>query len=615
MNSPKEMDAERIDAGYWVRTGSAITGVTPTSTMAATTGSDRFGSRVRSHLRSAPDRSGLVSRTMILRGALPGRMMVGGKDPPVRHPSVVLLVCLGLVLASCSTVADVAETTTASTDQDPPATSTTMPGLPATLTTSTTSSAEVPASTSASSGEEFIPPQPFVAPHPTASGGGSGCSPGSGPLPDGVWFGYIDAVSVTAIDFDLACFMACDHGTGFTIRNDNPAVRNVDVREGAVVVFQNPDGEDWLESFDVFRQHEEADLHTRRWIYINDGTISHIVQAMGTRGCRSSVVDVEWMVDLPGASGVAFNDLGLLAVTNDGSGDNRFYWRSDDWTTWGSFTGNANSGDATWAVAGSEDAFAFGATVYRWTGSSWTSDTFETLGEGAHVLDMSGDRVLMAGTSGDIAEVYVLTRSGTRWTSETITLGSVDEWQTWSGTISGSTFAVADTGIDTASGRGSVQVYDFDGTSWVRTTTIPDPWPQDDWAGNWGSSIDMDGDLLVVGADGATPGPGTPGAVYAYFRTDKGWESELLGEGGEGFGSHVRIDGSTVVAGAARADPDATIWVFTVADPGWLGTPIAAPLDGDQTDWRWVWGVDVHGDLVAVATDSDLWIGRIVPVW
>ena len=164
--------------------------------------------------------------------------------------------------------------------------------------------------------------------------------------------------------------------------------------------------------------------------------------------------------------------------------------------------------------------------------------------------------------------------SGNSWDSETIPIGPIDEWQTWAGTISGSTFAVADTGMDTANGRGTVHIYDFDGTSWTRTATIPDPWHRDDWGGNWGSSIDLEAGLLVVGADGATPGPGTPGAIYAYVRTASGWVAELVGEGGEGFGFDVHTDGSTIVAGAARSDREATFWVFTAADLGWMGTPV-----------------------------------------
>jgi hypothetical protein len=428
-----------------------------------------------------------------------------------------------------------------------------------------------------------------------------------------VWFGFIDGMSKDSINFDLACFAACDPGAGFVILNDNPAARTVVVRDGAVVIFENPDGDDWFDTFDGYRGYEDADLYNDVWIYVNDGAVTHIVEPASTRGCRSSAIDVEWTTELPLAQGIAFNDLGLLAVAADGSADNRFYLRSSGWSSSDTVRGEPATGWEGWTVAGSGNAVAFGATVSRWSGSSWSSQAFNTLGEVVHVLDMSGDRVLMAGTSGDKAQAYVLTRSGSGWATDTITIGSTDSWQTWSGTISGMTFAIADTGMDTADGRGAVQIFDLVGADWTRTATIKDPWHRDDWGGNWGSSADMDGDLLVVGADGATAGPGTPGAIYAYHRTQGGWDGELVGEGGEGFGFGARVDGDTIVAAASSGDREATAWVFTVVDHGWLGTPIQVPIDGDEvTDW--VFGIDVDGDLIAISTQSGLWIGRIIPV-
>lgn len=530
----------------------------------------------------------------------------------MRHRWVLAAVCVTLVAVSCSTVGDTGSTSTTTSSSSPDSTTTIPASSTTTVSTTITTSEETETTTTSFEGA-FAPPQPFVSPHPTATGGGSGCSPGPGPLPDGVWFGFINGMTDAAIDFDLACFVACDPGVGFTIRNDNPAGRTVEVADGAVVVLENPDGDDWLESYDAYRGYEEAALHNDVWIYVNDGVMTHIVDFAAIRGCRSAAVDVEWTVDLPAAARIAFNDLGLLAVDHEGGGENRFYWRSSDWTSWDPLSGEAHSGWQAWTVAGSADTVGLGATIHRWSGSSWHSTTVDTLGESVHVLGMTEDRVLMAGTSGGEAQVYVLTPIGDAWVPDIISLGSVNRWETWSGTISGSTFAVADTGIHSADGRGTVHIYDFDGTAWTRTATIRDPWVPGDWGGNWGSSLDLDGDILVVGADGVTPGSGTPGAVHAYRRTADGWGAELVGEGGAGFGYDARIDGTTIVAGASPGDPLVTFWIFVVVDGGWLGTPIRVPIDGDE-EQDWLWGVDVDGDLVAVSTQSGLWIGRIIPV-
>jgi len=68
---------------------------------------------------------------------------------------------------------------------------------------------------------------------------GSGCSPPGYVLPDGIWFGYAEAVAAGVITFDLACYFTgtaaetgsaagnCDNEFGYCIRNQNPKVFSV----------------------------------------------------------------------------------------------------------------------------------------------------------------------------------------------------------------------------------------------------------------------------------------------------------------------------------------------------------------------------------------------------
>ncbi|NNE73577.1 MAG: GerMN domain-containing protein [Acidimicrobiales bacterium] len=78
---------------------------------------------------------------------------------------------------------------------------------------------------------------------------GSGCSPGDGALPDGRWFGYVDAASDDDLSFDLACWFigiaaieaAAEDGVespppnGYHIRNEREVVRDLDVAPGTQV--------------------------------------------------------------------------------------------------------------------------------------------------------------------------------------------------------------------------------------------------------------------------------------------------------------------------------------------------------------------------------------------
>ncbi|HEY6629066.1 MAG TPA: hypothetical protein VI193_08815 [Acidimicrobiia bacterium] len=76
---------------------------------------------------------------------------------------------------------------------------------------------------------------------------GSGCSPGPGPLTDGIWFGYIAARRSDAIDFDLACLLPNDW-VDVEMVNSSAALRTLPV-EGDLLVTQMIVSEFESESF------------------------------------------------------------------------------------------------------------------------------------------------------------------------------------------------------------------------------------------------------------------------------------------------------------------------------------------------------------------------------
>ncbi len=116
---------------------------------------------------------------------------------------------------------------------------------------------------------------------------GSGCSPGTTNLPDGVWFGRIEAASSTAVEFDLICFAPTPPGEDGVGRmtNSNPRLRTVPVASGAAVYAIAPDGgwmlmpyPDWrivLPGAGMFCPPEGCwDV----WLYVNGGQVTEIVQ-------------------------------------------------------------------------------------------------------------------------------------------------------------------------------------------------------------------------------------------------------------------------------------------------------------------------------------------------
>lgn len=157
------------------------------------------------------------------------------------------------VVAESTVATTMPPTTTATTTTTvAPTTTTVAPTTTAVPTTTTAPATTTTASTTTTtSGGPYVVGAPEVypgSPRPGSGGaGGSGCSPGAGPLPDGVWFGYVHAIGATSIDFDLACLYTGDLAVAkgaedgveveidYYIRNANSTLRTVPVITGATV--------------------------------------------------------------------------------------------------------------------------------------------------------------------------------------------------------------------------------------------------------------------------------------------------------------------------------------------------------------------------------------------
>jgi len=114
---------------------------------------------------------------------------------------------------------------------------------------------------------------------------GSGCSPGSDRLPDGIWFGYIDQADRAVISFDLMCFGPGPEGPG-EITNSNAKLRTVPVAGGATVHRIMADGvlvwvavpyQTWLTipPDPAVCPPEGCRLV---WLYVNGGQVTEVVE-------------------------------------------------------------------------------------------------------------------------------------------------------------------------------------------------------------------------------------------------------------------------------------------------------------------------------------------------
>jgi hypothetical protein len=137
--------------------------------------------------------------------------------------------------------------------------------------------------------------------------------------------------------------------------------------------------------------------------------------------------------------------------------------------------------------------------------------------------------------------------------------------------------------------QGAVYLFDRIDGAWTETRKLT---ASDGAAfGQFGESLALEGDTLLVGSNGAD---GFRGAVYVFERSAAGWQetAKLLagdGAGADNFGWSVSIKGSTAVVGAPYADVDGNAdqgaaYVFTRAGGVWSETQKLVSGDGAAGD-------------------------------
>ncbi len=139
----------------------------------------------------------------------------------------------------------------------------------------------------------------------------------------------------------------------------------------------------------------------------------------------------------------------------------------------------------------------------------------------------------------------------------------------------------------------------------------------------FGRSVAIDGDTIVVGAHQPTYQDGSetikrPGATYVFIEPDTGWtnspgtETAKLtasdGDGGDQFGFSVAMDGDTVVIGADalnETNSSGSAYVFTKPAAGWVDSTEAAKLTGSGTANGDRFGLSVSVDGLTVMVGAN----------
>ncbi len=251
-------------------------------------------------------------------------------------------------------------------------------------------------------------------------------------------------------------------------------------------------------------------------------------------------------------------------------------------------------------------------------------------GESTIVIGAPGDQNSVGGTDVSTGSAYVFTRNSEtgEWSQNaklTASNAGADDLFGNSVGVDDDTIAVGAYGKDGNSLTDSGLVYVFvksGGAAWATTTETVQLRASDRAANdNFGRSVAVDGNTIVVGASGDRNTVGgtevSTGSAYVFTRPDNGWtnsagtETAKLtasdGADSDQFGRSVAVDGDTIVVGAHQNDDDGTdsgsIYVFIKPTNGWTDTTGTVKLTASNaaTGDRFGIALALDGDTALVA--------------
>lgn len=269
-------------------------------------------------------------------------------------------------------------------------------------------------------------------------------------------------------------------------------------------------------------------------------------------------------------------------------------------------------------------AFSGSAYVHRRIGSTWVEEQKLTASDGEPfdlfgiAVDLSGDVIVVGaydadGLEQDTGAAYVFRWNGSAWVEEQKLIASDGEFfdfYGWAVAVSGDEIVVGayQKKVGGASYAGAAYVYRWDGESWGDEQILT---ASDGTVGDgFGLSVDLQGDILVVGAPEDDLAGMWDGSAYVFRRDGDAWveETKLIDPEAtqfESFGVSVAVDGDRVAAGAYGADGglgaafvhcwDGRAWIqeyrLTADDAISLGIDVA--IEGDIT----LLGAKIDDDL------------------
>jgi hypothetical protein len=281
------------------------------------------------------------------------------------------------------------------------------------------------------------------------------------------------------------------------------------------------------------------------------------------------------------------------------------------------------SGDTALVGAPGDDAPEFNsgsAYVFVRSGMTWSEQAKLTASDGAEGdafgrVAVSGDTALVGAPNDDDAgpntgSAYVFVRSGTSWSEQAkLTANDMGAQEGFgiSVAVSGDT-AVMGAHFDDAPfhDSGSAYVFVRNGTSWSQQAKLTASDVSAD--AYFGSSVAIEGDTILVGANGDDGVATDAGAAYIFVRSGTSWNEQAKltasdAAGAHQFGRSVSISGDTAVVGRPWGGAGAA-YVFARSGSSW--SQQAKLAVGDLAyGVRFGWSVAVSEDRAVVGVLND----------
>ena len=255
-------------------------------------------------------------------------------------------------------------------------------------------------------------------------------------------------------------------------------------------------------------------------------------------------------------------------------------------------------------------AYASNSSNRAHMGAELRTNDRESLDRFGFSIDVDGDTAIVGApyedTSGDNAgSAYIFTHSSSSWVELVKLQGNDTDGKDYFGysvAIDGDTVVVGARGKNGETGTAYIFTYD-EVAGWVEQQRLQGS--DIDGSDYFGQSVDIDGNMIVVGASGKKS---NTGAAYVFTYSTSSWVelAKLQAsdkQTGDSFGGSVAVDGNTVVVGAYREDTGGTdagaAYVFTHSSSSWVEL---VKLQGNDTDRKDSFGysVAIDGDTIVV---------------